>query len=172
MTEKNKSYDSNLSKSTLDESSLAYQPMVSSINLISDILGGARLIGKKIKNVLDFLSVTSNGLPIAALKKLQKRMQFTNIELSNVLDMSESTLQRRLKLGQRLDKKESEAAIHLASVWAKGLEVFENDDDFRIWLHTKNSALGNNKPIELLHSPIGRDEIKDLLTRIEWGIYS
>jgi len=172
MTEKYKSYDGNVSKGSLNEPNLSYQPMVSSINLITEILGGARIIGKKIKNVLDFLSVTDKGLPIAALKKLQKRMQFTNVELSKVLDMSESTLQRRLKSGHRLDKKESEAAIHLASVWAKGIEVFENDDDFSIWLQTKNSALASNKPIALLHSPIGRDEIKDLLSRIEWGIYS
>jgi putative toxin-antitoxin system antitoxin component (TIGR02293 family) len=148
------------------------QPVVGSLELLTHVLGGAQAIGKKIKNILDFLDVTEKGLPIVVLKKLQKRMQFTNRELGKSLDMSESTLQRRLKLNQKLDKKESESAIHLASVWAKGIEVFEDEEMFRTWLHTKNKALGDNKPLDLLHSPIGRDEIKDLLSRIEWGVYS
>jgi len=172
MTENKHSYDRiNLNKATLNDPSMTYGSNTS-LNLIIEILGGFNAIGKKIKNVLDFLSVTEKGLPIAVLKKVQKKMQFTNRELGKVLDMSESTLQRRLKLNQKLDKKESESTIHLASVWAKGIEVFENEDDFRTWLHTKNTALGNHAPIALLHSPIGRDEIKDILCRIEFGIFS
>ncbi|HNP20040.1 MAG TPA: DUF2384 domain-containing protein [Fulvivirga sp.] len=158
--------------SKVEEPAISYGQPLGSLELITQILGGAQAIGKKIKNVLDFLTVTENGLPIAVLKKLQARLQFTNRELGKSLDMSESTLQRRLKLNQNLDKKESESAIHLASVWAKGLDVFEDEDAFRVWLHTTNTALGNNKPLDLLHSPIGRDEIKDLLSRIEWGVYS
>lgn len=171
MTENKQSYDKEVKKNVLHEPSMAYGSFTS-LNLIIEILGGVKVIGKKIGNVLDFLAVTEKGLPIAVLKKLQKKMQFTNRELGKALDMSESTLQRRLKLNQKLDKKESEGTIHLASVWAKGIEVFENEDDFRTWLHAKNTALGNHAPIALLHSPIGRDEIKDLLCRIEFGIYS
>lgn len=170
MTENKHSYDRKISIK-VDEPAMTYGES-DTLQLIIQLLGGVNAIGKKIKNMLDFLTVAEKGLPISVLQKLQKRMQFTNKEIGQTLDMSESTLQRRYKLNQKLDKKESESAIDLASVWAKGIEVFQDEEDFRVWLHTKNAALGNNKPLSFLNSPIGRQELKDLLTRIEWGIYS
>lgn len=159
-------------KNIVKEPVVIYGQPVAPLDIVIEVLGGFQSIGKKISNILDFVDITEKGLPIVVLKKLQKRMQFTNRELGKTLDMSESTLQRRLKQNQKLDKKESESAVDVATVWAKGLEVFDNDEQFRHWLHTNNTALGNNKPIDFLHSPIGRDEIKDILNRIEWGIYS
>lgn len=144
----------------------------SSLDLISELLGGKKTLGKRVDNILEFLNLTQRGLSITVLKALQQRMKFTNKDMGSALEISESTLQRRLKKGEKLDKRESESTFQLATLWAKGLEVFDNEDDFRTWLQTKNMALGSNKPITLLHSPIGRDEIKDLLSRIEWGIYS
>lgn len=159
------------SKNSVNEPAIVYQSS-GTLQLITELLGGVSIIGQKIKHMLDFLKLTEQGLPIAVLQNLQKRMKFTNKEIGKALDMSESTLQRRYKLNQKLDKKESESAIDVASVWAKGIEVFQSEEDFSTWLHTNNVALSNNKPLSLLNSPIGRDELKDMLTRIEWGIYS
>ncbi|ELR70906.1 hypothetical protein C900_03341 [Fulvivirga imtechensis AK7] len=171
MTEKKHSYERKSLARTVNEPAIFYGDN-NTLQLIIQLLGGVNVIGQKIRNMLDFLTVAEKGLPISVLQKLQKRMQFTNREIGQTLDMSESTLQRRYKLNQKLDKKESESAIDVASVWAKGIEVFLDEEDFRVWLHTKNVALGNNKPLSLLNSPIGRQELKDLLARIEWGIYS
>ncbi|MEM1002715.1 MAG: antitoxin Xre-like helix-turn-helix domain-containing protein [Bacteroidota bacterium] len=172
MKEKKYSFDSNETYQVSDVAFNYSTSNVSSLELITQILGGAKAIGKKINNFLEFLSLSEKGLSIAVLMNLQKRMKFTNREMGKALEISESTLQRRLREGKRLDKKESESAIQLASLWAKGIEVFEDENDFRVWLEMNNTALGNNKPIELLHSPIGREEIKEVLNRIEWGIYS
>ncbi|MEM9855956.1 MAG: antitoxin Xre/MbcA/ParS toxin-binding domain-containing protein [Bacteroidota bacterium] len=172
MTEKKYSID-NSKTPTVSELYSVYEATIpSSLELIEQLLGGVKTIGKKINNILEFLQLAQHGLPISVLKSLQKRMKFTNREMGKVLEISESTLQRRIKKGEKLDKRESENTIQLAALWAKGLEVFDNEYDFRRWLDMENIALGNNKPLDILHSSIGRDEIKELLTRIEWGIYS
>ena len=149
----------------------AYYALSSSFNSILQILGGFEVLRKKIRNNFDFIRLSKEGLPIGALTSLQQKMHFTNKEFSKVMGMSESTLIRRYKSGHILDKSEAQTAIQIASIWAKGLEVFEADD-FKHWLNTKNQALGGSKPIDLLDTPLGREQIKDLLLRIEWGIYS
>lgn len=173
MTEKKYSNERNKT-SEISDVAFSYGGVssLSSLELITQLLGGAQAIGRKMNNILEFLALTENGLPVSTLKNLQKRMKFTNRDMGRALEISESTLQRRLKESKKLDKKESESTIQLASLWAKGLKVFEDENDFRTWLEMKNTALGNNRPIELLHSPIGREEIKEILNRIEWGIYS
>ncbi len=51
-----------------------------------------------------------------------------------------------------------------------GIEVFGKQDNFNVWLNTKNIALGGIKPKELLDSSFGIQILKDELTRIEQGI--
>ncbi|MEM7110291.1 MAG: antitoxin Xre/MbcA/ParS toxin-binding domain-containing protein [Bacteroidota bacterium] len=170
MTEKKYSFEHN--QSELQDAEALYSAQNSSLQLITHLLGGVNTLGVKVNNMLEFLQLTQIGLPINVLKHLQKHMKLTNRDMGKVLEISESTLQRRLKRGEKLDKRESEGTVQLAEVWAKGIEVFNDEDDFRDWLRMNNTALGNYKPIDLLHSPIGRQEIKNILTRIEWGLYS
>ena len=159
------------SPNKVEEPMGAYYSLGSTFNSILQILGGFDVFRQKIKNNFDFIRLSKEGLPIGALTSLQQKMRFTNKEFSHVMGMSESTLIRRYKTGQILDKSEAQNAIQIASIWAKGLEVFE-PDDFKHWLDTKNQALGGLKPVNLLDTPLGREQIKDLLLRIEWGIYS
>lgn len=172
MTEKNKSYEQIKNKDiVVNEPVTTFALSQSPLQTLIHILGLNQL-SNKIKNMLDLLTLTEQGFPINVLKRLQAHTQFTNREMGRALDMSESTLQRRLRSSQPLDKRQSESAVQLASVWAKGLEVFEDEGDFRTWLHAENQALGGNRPIALLSSSIGQEEIKKVLGRIEWGIYS
>jgi putative toxin-antitoxin system antitoxin component (TIGR02293 family) len=99
-------------------------------------------------------------------------MQFSNKEISELLAISESTLARREQSKRALTRDEGEKTIQLSAVMAKGLEVFEDEEDFRHWLETDNVALGGIRPKELLTSAIGRDQVRDLLGRIQYGIYS
>ena len=51
-----------------------------------------------------------------------------------------------------------------------GIEVFDDQDKFNVWLLTKNVALGGIKPKDLLDSSFGIQLLKDELTRIEHGV--
>ncbi|WP_375436137.1 antitoxin Xre/MbcA/ParS toxin-binding domain-containing protein [uncultured Hymenobacter sp.] len=137
-----------------------------------DLMGGTAVIALPVHNELDLLTVAVQGLPIQALRALQRHLRFSNKEISAVLDISESTLARREQSQRPLTRDESEKAIKLSGVLLKGLEVFEDETDFNHWLSTPNAALGGVRPKELLNSAIGRDQVHDVLGRIQHGIYS
>ncbi|MBC6989929.1 MULTISPECIES: type II RES/Xre toxin-antitoxin system antitoxin [Hymenobacter] len=137
-----------------------------------DLMGGGTVIPQPVHNELDLLAVAIKGLPVRALRALQQHLRFTNKEISAVLDISESTLARREQAKSPLTRDEGEKTIQLSGVLLKGLEVFENEDDFNHWLSTPNVALGNIRPKSLLSSAIGRDQVLAVLFRIEYGMYS
>jgi len=137
-----------------------------------ELMGGGNVIPQLVHNELDLLMVAVKGLSVQALRTLQRRMQFSNKEISELLAISESTLARREQSKRALTRDEAEKTIQLSAVMAKGLEVFEDEEDFRHWLETDNVALGGIRPKELLTSAIGRDQVRDLLGRIQYGIYS
>ena len=144
-----------------------------SLDAIVNVMGGAKNIGRAIHNRLDFMIASREGMiSIGVVKAIQSRIHLTNKMMSRILEISESTLQRHIKEGGNLKKAESEAAYEVSKVIAKGLEVFEDEADFNEWLYTKNTALGEARPIDWLDSSIGREQLLDLLISIEYGMYS
>lgn len=127
---------------------------------------------KSIHNTLDLLPLSEAGLPVSSVKNLQEKLQLSNLQMSRILGISESTLQRRYRAAGKLSELESQIMIQLAELWTQGVETFGNETDFLDWLAQKNLALGNRIPLQLLPSPLGREHIKEVLLRIEWGIYS
>lgn len=147
--------------------------MVATAQQVSQVMGGEDTIGQIVTNWFDWLIIVNNGLPVQALRMVQGHLQFSNRDMSKLLSVSESTYQRRLKTPDVLLKgDEAEKTIGLSEVVAKGLNVFEDEDDFRIWLNSSLSALGGQTPRSLLHSTLGRQQVLDLLVRIEHGLYS
>ena len=60
----------------------------------------------------------------------------------------------------------------LEATAAHGLAVFENEDDLAHWLQSENRALGGIRPETLLAAEAGRQQVRDILGRIQHGIYS
>lgn len=125
-----------------------------------------------IHSALDLLPLSEAGLPISSLKSLQEKYQFNNQQMSRILGMSESTLQRRFRTKEKLSEVASQIMIQLAELWTQGVETFGSEADFRHWLAQKNMALGDRTPLQLLTTPLGREHVREVLLRIEWGIYS
>ena len=50
------------------------------------------------------------------------------------------------------------------------MDVFDNIDQFKLWLNTPIYALGNNKPIELLTDSYGKELVVSELIRVQNGI--
>ena len=55
---------------------------------------------------------------------------------------------------------------------AHGLATFGNQHDFDRWLHSEVPALGGIRPATLLGTEAGRQQVRDILGRIQHGIYS
>lgn len=143
-----------------------------SVSQVVAILGGKKSLQVGVDNTLDFIRAAEKGFSISVAQRVQQRLDLSNKQFSRLLNLSESTFQRRIKNKTALSSEESEKVIELSSIIAKGLEVFEDEEALKFWLNTPILALGNRKPVDILNSSLGREEVMDILFRIEHGLYS
>ena len=143
-----------------------------SIRKIIDGLGGDQLIKRAIRHDFDLMEIVKEGIPMESAAFLQSNFGFTNKQMSHILAISESTYQRRIRAKTRLTPDETEKAISLSELYAKGVDVFRNQPDFETWLQTKIPAMNNQRPTDMLYSMIGRQYVMDELNRILHGVFS
>lgn len=143
-----------------------------SVQKIMAGLGGDRFVKRQVRHEFDLIELVKEGLPMESVAFLQNNFGFTNKEMSHILSISESTYQRRIKAKSTLTQDETEKAISLSELYAKGVDVFRNQADFETWLQTKIPAMGNQRPTDILDSMIGRQRVVDELNRILHGVFS
>jgi putative toxin-antitoxin system antitoxin component (TIGR02293 family) len=91
--------------------------------------------------------------------------------MSQILAISESTYQRRIRAKEKLTIDETEKVIALSEVYERGLEVFENQEDFQEWLNSRILSLQQHSPVEFLDTVLGRKQVMRVLNAILHGIY-
>lgn len=67
----------------------------------------------------------------------------------------------------RMDKK-----LCTKEIRAKARKLFGSDDAVREWLYSEAQALGFQKPVDAMRSEEGLQKVRELLGRIEYGIYT
>lgn len=93
-------------------------------------------------------------------------------EMAVVLQVAERTLHRFRSEG-RLDSQASERLLLLENLAAHGLDVFDvRADALANWLRYPLRELKQQAPLALLHTISGFGLVDDVLTRIEYGVYS
>lgn len=93
-------------------------------------------------------------------------------EMAAVLQVAERTLHRFRNEG-RLDTQASERLLLLENVAAHGLLVFDGlANVFADWLRHPLRELKHQSPLQLLTTISGFNLVDDVLTRIEYGVYS
>jgi putative toxin-antitoxin system antitoxin component (TIGR02293 family) len=110
------------------------------------------------------------GMNYNTFQKVSRNIPLKIAEWSQVLHLSERTLQRYKKEKLSFAPLYSEKIIEIQLLFNKGKDVFGSGDNFYKWLSTKNIALGGISPISLLDNTFGILMIKDEITRIEHGI--
>lgn len=129
------------------------------------------IFGKKnIKSRNDFIRMSREGIPMSTLSKIQEITTLSIKEISQILPVSERQL-TRYKSDHILRKDISSHLIQLVELFERGFEVF-GKDKFPLWIRSEIRALGNQRPIDILDTPIGIQMVLDILGRIEHGVYS
>jgi putative toxin-antitoxin system antitoxin component (TIGR02293 family) len=154
----------------LNEPMMAYVPS-GALNL--PFIG--LLSGSKFNNTtttdLDVLKLTRQGLPKKVLTGLAKKISLTLQELSDIMHISERTLQR-YEDDAIVKTEYSEKAIELARLYTRGQDVFGSLERFKMWMKTPSHTFEGNTPVSLLDTSIGFDIIFKELGRIEHGIFA
>lgn len=138
---------------------------------IEKILGGQRVLHMRIQKRQDLIALGHHGVTKGALLNLAKYLSFSMNQIAELLPITERTLQRYTR-GQHFNRAVSEQILQIAEVVAKGIEVFEDKNNFLTWMQQPNVALGNRPPVSLLSSRFGTEMVLDELGRIEHGVVS
>ncbi|HMR85059.1 MAG TPA: DUF2384 domain-containing protein [Niabella sp.] len=158
--------------SIVEEAAVAYN--VSNKNITEPLaLMGIQDYGNfnTIDNTTGFISYIREGIPKKALDHLAEIMALSDAELSAVLHISDRTL-RRYTSSQKLNAEQSERVLELARLYARGADVFEDMESFKLWMESPVGALGNKKPKSFLDTSMGIALLIEELGRIEQGIFA
>ncbi len=136
-----------------------------------DILG-KKYISSMVENPFDFIHLANKGIDAAVLKNFRIYFDLPKNSVAHMLNISEPTLYRWTKANKRLDRNFSVKLFEIADLFLYGTEVFGDKENFFKWLKLPNNALGGLEPQELVEIPGGVSKVKDILGRIEHGVYS
>ena len=112
------------------------------------------------------------GVSTSKVDELAQLLEISLKDMATVLQVAERTLHRFRKEGQ-LDARASERLLLLENLTAHGLLVFDGRADaLADWFRHPLRELKGQTPLALLTTISGFGLVDDVLTRIEYGVYS
>jgi putative toxin-antitoxin system antitoxin component (TIGR02293 family) len=138
---------------------------------VESLLGGKDVLKSRPRSSLDWVAIVREGLPARVLDALAENLALTRGELAAALGIAERTLARRRKNGV-FTAEESAKLLRLARVTQRAAEVFEKGDLALDWLKRSNRSLSGIRPLDLLDTDIGAENVLDVLGRVEHGVFS
>jgi putative toxin-antitoxin system antitoxin component (TIGR02293 family) len=128
-------------------------------------------IGIKAQNTTAIIAQIQKGLPVKAYTQLKLNLGATDKDMADILRIPTSTLSRRKK-GKRFPFEESERVFRIARLYDRAVAVFGKEDLARKWLKDPAWALGDVSPLEYAKTELGAQEVENLLSRIDDGVFS
>lgn len=117
------------------------------------------------------MQIIRRGISKRYLESLKKVTALDYASLADALLVTRATLINK-KGDEKFNDQVSERIFSIADLYAYGYEVFEDKDRFNQWMFSHNQALGGEVPFSLINNQYGREEIKNLIGRIAYGVYS
>ena len=122
------------------------------------------------RGVFSIIDSINRGISFASFENIIKKYSFSLQNWADFLHISNKTLSRYQKESKTFDALQSERILQIEILYSKGEEVFGDRENFMKWLETKNLALGDILPLDLLRTSFGIQLLMDELTRIEHGV--
>ncbi|WP_367913844.1 antitoxin Xre/MbcA/ParS toxin-binding domain-containing protein [Leadbetterella sp. DM7] len=120
---------------------------------------------------LQKMQISKKGVSKNYLEQFKKATALGYDDLAGALAVTRATLINK-KGEEKFNTPLSERIVSLADLYAYGYEVFEDTEAFNQWMQAPNQALGGLTPLSITDSLYGREEVKSLIGRIAYGVYS
>lgn len=133
---------------------------------------GKNYVSSAVENPFDFILLANKGIDAAVIKNFKSYFDLSRDSIAHMLNVSEPTLYRWTKVNKRLERNFSVKLFEITDLFLYGIEVFGEKENFFKWLKLPNTSLGGLQPYELIEIPGGVAKVKDILGRIEHGVYS
>jgi putative toxin-antitoxin system antitoxin component (TIGR02293 family) len=141
---------------------------------VADLLGGPRILSRRITSTLDAHELLLDGLPGSALTHFVSHLLFIQTDsLEKAFGMSLRTFQRRKDAPDKpLSQEQSGRTWKFAKILAKATDVFGSQEEAERWLERPAIGLDQRRPIDLLATPAGIELVEQYLTRLAYGVYA
>ena len=141
---------------------------------VADLLGGPRILSRRITSALDAHELLLDGLPGSALTHFVSHLLFIQTEsLEKAFGMSLRTFQRRKDAPDKpLSQEQSGRTWKFAEILAKATDLFGSQEEAEQWLERPAIGLDQRRPIDLLATPAGIELVEQYLTRLAYGVYA
>lgn len=135
---------------------------------VARVMGGAKVLGHRVRTLADLQEVVAGGLPVRALDEIVRRLAGTSRTATALKDrlVPRATRARRT----RLKLTESERVERLARLMALAEQVWENEDDARAFMHEPHPMLDGRAPLEMAATELGARRAEQLLGRLEYSL--
>lgn len=138
--------------------------MTAAVAEIIRILGGERVLGRRVRVLDDLRRAVQAGLPVRALEEVTRHIGQPAFKYRMV---PKATLHRRK---HRLSPAESERVERLARIAALADHVWEDPALAREFLTSSQAQLGQERPIDLAATDLGARMVEELLWKIEYSL--
>jgi putative toxin-antitoxin system antitoxin component (TIGR02293 family) len=126
----------------------------------------------EIKDHVKMAAVVAHGISAQVALDLGNRLKISQDRLSELICLPKRTLHRRIEQDELLKQDESERVLRLLSLYARAVEVFEDQERATRWFSSRPKALGGKTPLEFMQTEPGARWVEDVLGRIEHGVFS
>jgi putative toxin-antitoxin system antitoxin component (TIGR02293 family) len=120
---------------------------------------------------IEKMQMAQKGISKIYLEKFKDMANLDYQKLATALAVTRATLINKKKQA-KFNVALSERIVGLADLYDYGFKVFEDKEKFNRWMIAPNKALGGKAPFDIINSQFGREEVKNILGRIEYGVYS
>ncbi|HMJ06227.1 MAG TPA: antitoxin Xre/MbcA/ParS toxin-binding domain-containing protein [Chthoniobacterales bacterium] len=119
---------------------------------------------------LEQVETIRKGIATVAFDQIAIAIGVGKETLARKLNINAQTLRKRKS--RVLSADEAEKSLRAARVFAMATEILGGNDDARQWLNEEVMALGGKRPLDLLDTDVGAQEVVNLLNCIKWGVYA
>lgn len=141
---------------------------MSSTGFIQEVLGETS--GAGLPALHDLIT---EGLPARVITVVEERLGLSAAESARLLAVSPST-RKRLKRTptKRLDPALSDRLVRVVRTLDEATGIFADEAKARGWFHTRQPALRDSRPVELVATDPGAQLVHDELARIKHGFWA
>ncbi|WP_433694206.1 type II RES/Xre toxin-antitoxin system antitoxin [Herbaspirillum seropedicae] len=107
---------------------------------------------------------------IIAERVARELLQIPLQTLLTGLGLPSSTILRKISRKERLSGSESDRIARVLYIREQAADVFEDEELAAEWMRRANAALGGMTPLEVLDTQPGYDRVRDILSRIAFGV--
>lgn len=128
------------------------------------IMGGERVLGRRVRVMDDLRRAVEAGLPVQTLSEVTRHLGGPELRYRIV---PKATLHRRKT---KLSPAESERVERLARIVALAEHVWEDQALAREFLMSAQPRLSDERPVDLARSELGARQVEDLLWEMEYSL--